>query len=239
MDPLKVCDLFEDSVQTSHDDITFALNPEEIISRHKFGKAAIQGSLKLSWNAIKGWKRKEIGDGIIQFTFARREDALNVLARRPWLICGALIVIMHWPAWLFPSEVRFDKTPMWVHIESIPPSTGTFLILKNWLPRHPLCMNSLPELKTQLNQMKVHKAIQNGEAAEIRECQRQYPGKKRIVTDEEEAGGDSQSELVITQLSLVYLPGIGEIAPFGNNSKLVSIQELQEAAEQYTAAQTK
>ncbi|KAM6545768.1 hypothetical protein CsatB_026504 [Cannabis sativa] len=135
MDPTKVCDLFEDSVQISQDDLTFALNPGEvdepqeanqvllgkIISRHKFGKAAIQGSLKLSWNAIKGWKWKDIGNGILQFTFARREDALNVLARRPWFICGALIVIMPWPTWLSPSEVRFDKTPIWVQIESIPP----------------------------------------------------------------------------------------------------------------------
>ncbi|KAF4346879.1 hypothetical protein G4B88_017012 [Cannabis sativa] len=94
MDPSKVCDLFEDAVQISQEDITFALNPGEvdepeeanqvllgkIISRHRFGKSAIQGSLKLSWNAIKGWKWKDIGDGIIQFTFSRREDALNVLA---------------------------------------------------------------------------------------------------------------------------------------------------------------
>ncbi|KAF4371085.1 hypothetical protein F8388_020812 [Cannabis sativa] len=28
---------------------------------------------------------------------------------------------MPWPAWLTPSEVRFDKTPLWVNIESIPP----------------------------------------------------------------------------------------------------------------------
>ncbi|KAF4403520.1 hypothetical protein G4B88_008166 [Cannabis sativa] len=135
IDPTGVCNLFEDSVQISHDDITFALNPGEvdepqeanqvllgkIISRHRFGKAAIQGSLKLSWNAIKGWKWKELEDGIIQFTFARREDALNVLARRPWFVCGALIVIMPWPAWLSPTEVRFDKTPIWVHIDRIPP----------------------------------------------------------------------------------------------------------------------
>uniref|UniRef100_A0A803PH45 Reverse transcriptase domain-containing protein n=1 Tax=Cannabis sativa TaxID=3483 RepID=A0A803PH45_CANSA len=205
------------------------MDPLKIISRHKFGKAAIQGSLKLSWNAIKGWKCKEIGDGIIQFTFARREDALNVLARRPWFICGALIVIMPWPAWLSPSEVWFDKTP--IEINLLNPLAKWF---QDWVLQKRLCHD--PILR---NQMKVHKAIQNGEAAEIRECRRQYPGKKRIVTDEEEAGGDSQSKLVITQLPLVYLPGIGEIAPFGNNSKLVSIQELQEAAEQYTAAQTK
>ncbi|KAM6555050.1 hypothetical protein CsatB_015812 [Cannabis sativa] len=364
MDPSKVCDLFEESVQISHDDITFALNPGEvdepeeanqvllgkIISRHKYGKAAIQGSLKLSWNAISGWKWKEIGDGIIQFTFARREDALNVLARRPWFVCGALIVIMPWPAWLSPAEVRFDKTPMWVHIESIPPFywnlsnlkelaakaspvyelpqgiedaigmstlrfratidinkplfSGFFLRrqrLKDlWLQykyeRLPklcfkcgvlthdqsVCFKSPTVIKDEhgnfypmfgvwlksdatekstfstplakwfqdwvlqkrlcqdpilRNQMKVHKAIRNGEEAEIRECRRQYPGKKRIVTDDEVIVGDAQPEVVITQLPLVYLPGIGEIAPFGNNSKLVSLQDLQDAAEQYAAAQ--
>ncbi|KAF4366795.1 hypothetical protein G4B88_018218 [Cannabis sativa] len=364
MDPLKVCDLFEESVQISHDDITFALNPGEvdepeeanqvllgkIISRHKYGKAAIQGSLKLSWNAISGWKWKEIRDGIIQFTFARREDALNVLARRSWFVCGALIVIMPWPAWLSPAEVRFDKTPMWVHIESIPPFywnlsnlkelaakaspvyelpqgiedaigmstlrfratidinkplfSGFFLRrqrLKDlWLQykyeRLPklcfkcgvltrdqsVCFKSPTVIKDEngnfypmfgvwlksdatekstfssplakwfqdwvlqkrlcqdpilRNQMKVHKAIRNGEEAEIRECRRQYPGKKRIVTDDEVIAGDAQPEVVITQLPLVYLPGIEEIAPFGNNSKLVSIQDLQDAAEQYAAAQ--
>uniref|UniRef100_A0A803Q978 Reverse transcriptase domain-containing protein n=1 Tax=Cannabis sativa TaxID=3483 RepID=A0A803Q978_CANSA len=302
MDPSKVCDLFEDAVQISQEDITFALNPGEvdepeeanqvllgkIISRHRFGKSAIQGSLKLSWNAIKGWKWKDIGDGIIQFTFSRREDALNVLARRPWFICGALIVIMPWPAWLSPAEVRFDKTPIWVHIESIPPFYWNLSNLKelaskaspvfelppgvedavdscgNFYPMFGIWLKSdAPEKSTFTtplakwfqdwvlqkrlfqdptlrNQMKVHKAIRNGEEAEIRECRRQYPGKKRIVSDEEEAaGGDAQSELVITQLPLVYLPGIGEIAPFGNNSKTVSIQDLQDAAEHYAATQAK
>ncbi|KAF4391473.1 hypothetical protein G4B88_005544 [Cannabis sativa] len=337
-----------DDFRISHDDITFALNPGEvdepqeanqvllgkIISRHRFGNASIQGSLKLSWNAIKGWKRKEIGDGIIQFTFARREDALNVLARRPWFICGALIVIMPWPAWLSPAEVRFDKThwelaskaspvfelppgvedtigmstlrfratidinklmflgfflrrqrlkdlwlqykyerlpklyfkcgalthdqsvcfksptiikdangnfyPMfrvWLKSDASEKSTFTTPLDKwfqDWVLQKRLCHDPILQ-----NQMKVHKAIQNGEPAEIRECRRQHPGKKRIVTHNEKAVGDTQSELVITQLPLVYLPGIGEITPFGNNSKLVSIQDLQEAAKQYAAAQTK
>ncbi|KAF4350832.1 hypothetical protein F8388_026539 [Cannabis sativa] len=117
------------------DDITFSLNPGEvdepqesnqvligkILSRYKLGKVAIQGSLRLSWSAIKGWKWKEIEDGLMKFMFANRSDAMNVLARRPWFVCGSLMVIMPWPSWLTPSEIRFDKTPMWVRIESIPP----------------------------------------------------------------------------------------------------------------------
>ncbi|KAF4385017.1 hypothetical protein F8388_010615 [Cannabis sativa] len=362
MDPTGVCNLFEDSVQISHDDITFALNPGEvdepqeanqvllgkIISRHRFGKAAIQGSLKLSWNAIKGWKWKELEDGIIQFTFARREDALNVLARRPWFVCRALIVIMPWPAWLSPTEVRFDKTPIWVHIDRIPPFywnlsnlkelaskaspvyelptgiedavgmsslrfratidlnkpifSGFYLrrqilndlwiqykyeklpklcfkcglltheqstcfksptIIKdandNFFPMYGVWLkNEAPEKSTfssplakwfhdwvlqkklctdstTRNLLKVHRAIANGDAAELRECRRQFPGKKRIVTEEETTDDDTQPGLVITQLPMVYLPGIGEIAPFGNNSKVVSIQDLQEAAATYAA----
>ncbi|KAF4355022.1 hypothetical protein F8388_026523 [Cannabis sativa] len=135
MDPSAVSNIFQDVVQISQDEITFALNPSEvdepeeanqvlvgkIISRYKLGKAVIHGSLKLSWNAIKGWKWKEIDDGIIQFTFLNRNDALNILARRPWFVCGALIVIMSRPSWLSPSEVRFDKTPIWVNISIIPP----------------------------------------------------------------------------------------------------------------------
>ncbi|KAF4385380.1 hypothetical protein G4B88_005712 [Cannabis sativa] len=322
MDPSSFCNLFEDSVQISHNDITFALNPGEvdepqeanqgllgkIISCQRFGKTAIQGSLKLSWNSIKGWKWKEIEDSIIQFTFASREDALNVLARRPWFVSGALIVIMPWPAWLSPTEVRFDKTPMWVRIESIPPFYWNLSNLKElaskaspvyelplalrtqcqrlkdlWLQyryeRLPkLCFkcgvlthdrsicfksqtvikdankNFYPMFRVWLKSdapekstftapltkwfqdwIKVHKAIQNSEAAEMRECRRQYPGKKRIVTEEDETTGDPKSDLVITQIALVYLPGIGEIAPYGNNSKIVSIQELQEAAEKFAA----
>ncbi|KAF4357720.1 hypothetical protein F8388_025735 [Cannabis sativa] len=354
MEPSKFCDLFEDSVQIAQDDITFALNPGEvdepqeakqvllgkIISRNRLGKAAIQGSLKLSWNAIKGWKWKEIEDGIIQFTFARREDAMNVLARRPWFVCGSLLVIMPWPTWLSPAEVKFDKTPIWVHIESIPPFywnlsnlkelaskaspvyelppgiedaigmstlrfratidlnkpifSGFFLrrqrlkdlwlqykyerlpkvcfkcgllthdqsscfkpptIIKDasgnfypmfgiWLKSDaaekstftsPLAkwfqdwvlQKSLCRDPTLRNQMKVQKSIRNEDS---------FQAKKRIVTDDDILPGDNQSELVITQLPLVYLPGIGEFAPFGNNSKCVSIQELQEAAEKYVAA---
>ncbi|KAM6599603.1 hypothetical protein CsatA_019212 [Cannabis sativa] len=74
MDPMGISGIFEDTIQLSSEDITFSLNPGEvdepqesnkvllgkIISMYKLGKAAIQGSLKLSSNAIRGWKWKEI-----------------------------------------------------------------------------------------------------------------------------------------------------------------------------------
>ncbi|KAF4346058.1 hypothetical protein G4B88_027800 [Cannabis sativa] len=315
-------DLLYQLNKIAQDDITFALNPREvdepleanqvllgkIISRNRLGKATIQGSLKLSWNAIKGWKWKEIEDGIIQFTFVRREDAMSVLARRPWFVCGSLLVIMPWPTWLSPAEVKFDKTPIWVHIESIPPFywnlsnlkelaskaspvyelppgiedaigmstlrfratidlnklifSGFFLrrqrlkdlwlqykyerlpkvcfkcgllthdqsscfkpptIIKDasgnfypmfgiWLKSDatekstftsPLAkwfqdwvlQKSLCRDPTLRNQMKVQKSIRNGENDEIRECRRQLPGKKRIVTDDDILPGDHQSGL--------------------------------------------
>ncbi|KAF4358457.1 hypothetical protein G4B88_020135 [Cannabis sativa] len=87
--------LLNSGLNSRHDELTFILNPCEvdelqesnrvllgkIISKHRFGKAAIQGSLKMSWHAIKGWKWKEIEGGLIQFNFANRDDAMNVLAR--------------------------------------------------------------------------------------------------------------------------------------------------------------
>ncbi|KAF4346451.1 hypothetical protein G4B88_022250 [Cannabis sativa] len=242
MDPATVCRLFEDSVQISHNDLTFSLNPGEvdepqeanqvllgkIFNRHRLGKSAIQGSLKLSWNAIKGWKWKELEDGVLQFTFARREDALNVLSRRPWFVCGALLVIMPWPAWLSPSEVKFDKTPMWVTIDRIPPFYWNLSNLKELATK----ASSVFDLPLGIEDAR---AIQNGDSDEMRENRRQLPGKKRIVSEDNATVGDSPPGMVITQMPLVYLPGIGEIAPFGNNSKMVSVQDLQEAAKRYSA----
>ncbi|KAF4356742.1 hypothetical protein F8388_010964 [Cannabis sativa] len=359
MDPTGISGIFEDTIQLSSEDITFSLNPGEvdepqesnkvllgkIISRYKLGKAAIQGSLKLSWNAIKGWRWKEIDGGIIQFTFARREDAMNVLARRPWFVCGALMVLMPWPAWLTPSEIRFDKTPIWVSVESIPPFYWNLSNLKEiaakaspvyelpngvedavgmstlrfratidlnkplfssfflrrqklkdlWLQYRydklpKLCFkcgilthdqstcfkppmvvkdsvgNFYPLYGTWLkndsqdkstfstplakwfqdwvlqkqigkdpvlrNQIRVQKAIRNGENDEMRESRIQLPTKRRIVSDEEEEAHDGgEPAQVITQLPLVYLPGIGEFAPYGNNNKKVVIQDLIDAAQ--------
>uniref|UniRef100_A0A803NMC7 Reverse transcriptase domain-containing protein n=1 Tax=Cannabis sativa TaxID=3483 RepID=A0A803NMC7_CANSA len=329
MDPAAVTNMFQDAVQISHDDIAFALNPSEvdepeeanqvllgkIISRYKLGKVAIQGSLKLSWNAIKGWKWKELDDNIIQFTFANRNDALNVLARHPWFVCGALIVIMPWPSWLSPSEVRFDKTPIWGNINSIPPFYWNLSNLKEFaskaspvyelpsgiedvvgmsslrfratidlnkplfsgfflrrqrlkdlwlqykyekLPKmcfkcgvlthdQSLCFKPPTVIKdeqgnlypmygvwlkkdanekstfstslakwfqdwtlqkrlindpTLRNQIKVQKALKNGDSDELRECRRQLPSKKRIVSDDEA----EKDGMVITQLPMVYLP---------------------------------
>ncbi|KAF4385210.1 hypothetical protein G4B88_026493 [Cannabis sativa] len=356
MDPKQVSDLFQDAVQ-----ITFSLNPGEvdepqetnqvligkILNRYKLGKAAIQGSLRLSWSAIKGWKWKEIEDGLIKFTFANRNDAMNVLARRPWFVCGSLMVLMPWPSWLTLSEIRFDKTPMWVRIESIPPFywnlsnlqelasraspvhelpqgiedaigmsnlkfratidlnkpvfSGFFLrrqrlkdlwiqykyerlpkmcfkcgllthdqsicfkpptVVKddkgNFYPMYGIWLKADAKEKstfttplakwfqdwvfqkrlfldpTLRNQLKVQKALLHGEMDELRENRKQLPSKKRIVADEEhDQHGDESSphEAVITQIPLVYLPGIGEVAPFGNNSKTVSISDLQELKE--------
>ncbi|KAF4389908.1 hypothetical protein G4B88_024189, partial [Cannabis sativa] len=80
------------------------------------------------------------------------------------------------------------------------------------------------------NQIKVHKAIRNREEVEMRECRMQLPSKRRIVAESDEDNDGNEPVMVITQLPMVYLPGIGEISPFGQNSKQVNVQELIDAA---------
>ncbi|KAF4379880.1 hypothetical protein G4B88_021013 [Cannabis sativa] len=306
MDPADICEVFEDAVQINQDDITFSLNPGEvdepqeenkvllgkIISRYKLGKGAIQGSPKLSWNAIRGWKWKEIEDGLLQFTFANRNDAMNVLARRPWFVCGALLVIMPWPAWLTPTEVRFDKTPIWVNVESIPPfywnlsnlkelatkaspvfdlphgiedvvgmSTlrfrATIDLNKPIFPGFFLKRQKLKDLWLQYKYEKLPKLCfkcglfthdqsvcfkaptvikdGNGNFFPMFGIWLKKDAQEKIVTDVDAENGDKEDEEVITQLSLVCLPGIGEVAPLGNNSKAVLIKDLIEAAAEYSA----
>ncbi|KAF4347798.1 hypothetical protein G4B88_030238 [Cannabis sativa] len=250
MYPATVCNLFEDSVQISHNDLTFTLNPGEvdepqvanqvllgkIISRHRLGKSAIQGSLKLSWNAIKGWKWKEFEDGIIQFTFARREDALNVLTQRPWFVCGALLVIIPWPARLSPTEVKFDKTPIWVNIGRIPPLYWNLSNLKE------LCLNSHLGSRMQWCGILTHdestcfkSPTVIKDVNEMRESCRQLPGKKRIVTKDETIAGKTQPGFVITQMPFVYLLAgfyennvSEEIGTGGNISEIGETKEMLE-----------
>ncbi|KAF4359783.1 hypothetical protein F8388_008345 [Cannabis sativa] len=127
--------LFEDSVQVSTKDLSYDLHPGEVDQNDepsrillgkiycysRLGRKAIHGSLRNAWNSLTGWSWKEREDGILQFTFQTRMDAENVLLRRPWLVCGHLLVLMPWPSWLSISEVAFDQTPIWVRLKSIPP----------------------------------------------------------------------------------------------------------------------
>ncbi|KAF4380140.1 hypothetical protein G4B88_011214 [Cannabis sativa] len=127
--------LFEDSVQVSTNDLTCDLHPGEVdpneepsrillgklYCHSRLGRKAIHGSLKNAWSTLTGWSWKEREDGLLQFTFLTRMDAENVLLRRPWLVCGYLLVLMPWPSWLTPMEVVFDQTPIWVRLKSIPP----------------------------------------------------------------------------------------------------------------------
>uniref|UniRef100_A0A803QGH5 Reverse transcriptase domain-containing protein n=1 Tax=Cannabis sativa TaxID=3483 RepID=A0A803QGH5_CANSA len=127
--------LFEDTVQITTEDLTCRLDPGEsevqepqgnillgkLICKGKLRRKAIAGTLKKAWSSFKGWSWKEDDEGILHFTFASNEDAWNVLNRRPWIICGALLVIMPWPSWLAPSEVQFNKSPFWVRLSGIPP----------------------------------------------------------------------------------------------------------------------
>ncbi|KAF4389297.1 hypothetical protein G4B88_003110 [Cannabis sativa] len=124
--------LFEETIQVITDDLTYRLDPREIdtqeplgkvllgkvICKGKLGRITIAGTLKKAWSSFKGWSWKEDGDGILHFTFATKEDAWNVLHRRPWIVCGALLVIMPWPSWLTPTEVKFDKSPFWVRLSA-------------------------------------------------------------------------------------------------------------------------
>ncbi|KAF4400687.1 hypothetical protein G4B88_001242 [Cannabis sativa] len=128
-------DLFEESVQVSVEDITCDLHPGEVdppnepckvilgklFCHTRLGRKAIQGSLNNAWASISGWSWKEREDGLLQFSFRTSFDAENVLLRRPWLVCGYLLVLMPWPSWLTPEEVKFDHTPIWVRLKSIPP----------------------------------------------------------------------------------------------------------------------
>ncbi|KAF4348167.1 hypothetical protein F8388_017732 [Cannabis sativa] len=99
-------DLFEESVQVSVETSLVIFIP---------------GSLNNAWASISGWSWKEREDGLLQFSFRTSFDAENVLLRRPWLVCGYLLVLMPWPSWLTPEEVKFDHTPIWVRLKSIPP----------------------------------------------------------------------------------------------------------------------
>ncbi|KAF4369793.1 hypothetical protein G4B88_022178 [Cannabis sativa] len=128
-------DLFENSVQVTTNELTCDLNPGEVDHSEapnrvllgklylfsRLGRKAIQGSLNNAWSSLVGWSWKEREDGLLQFTFQSSWDADNVLLRRPWLVCGHLLVLMPWPSWLTPSEVVFDQTPLWVRLKSIPP----------------------------------------------------------------------------------------------------------------------
>lgn len=126
--------LFEETVQISSEQLTWKLDlgeidPQEppgrvllgkLISKEKLGRNAITGSLKKAWASFIGWSWKEGADGMIHFYFASQEDAWNVLRRRPWLVCEALLIIMTWPSWLNPSEIAFDNSPFWIRIKGIP-----------------------------------------------------------------------------------------------------------------------
>ncbi|KAF4391741.1 hypothetical protein G4B88_005627 [Cannabis sativa] len=127
--------LFENSVQVTTNEITCDLHPGEVDHSEtpnrvllgklycfsRLGRKAIQGSLNNAWSSLEGWSWKEREDGLLQFTFQSSFDADNVLLRRPWLVCGHLLVLMPWPSWLTPEEVVFDQTPLWVRLKSIPP----------------------------------------------------------------------------------------------------------------------
>ncbi|KAF4400840.1 hypothetical protein G4B88_004383 [Cannabis sativa] len=86
-------ELFEDAVQVSVNDITCDLNPGEV----------------------------DPPDEPCKFSFKSRFDAENVLLRHPWLVCRYLLVLMPWPSQLTLEEVKFDHTPIWVRLRSIPP----------------------------------------------------------------------------------------------------------------------
>ncbi|KAF4377304.1 hypothetical protein G4B88_011139 [Cannabis sativa] len=101
--------LFKDTIQVSINDLTHRLDPGEIdaqeppgkillgkvISNGKLGRNTIASALKRAWASFKGWSWKEDDEGILHFSFATKEDAWNVLNRRPWIICGALLTKWH------------------------------------------------------------------------------------------------------------------------------------------------
>uniref|UniRef100_A0A803QC21 Reverse transcriptase domain-containing protein n=1 Tax=Cannabis sativa TaxID=3483 RepID=A0A803QC21_CANSA len=127
--------LFKDSVQVTTKDLTCDLNPGEVDRNEepsrillgklychtRLGRKAIFGSLNNAWSSLTGWSWKEREDGLLQFTFQMSFDVENVLIRRPWLVCGFVLVLIPWPSWLTPAEVSFDQSLIWVRLKSIPP----------------------------------------------------------------------------------------------------------------------
>uniref|UniRef100_A0A803QB80 Reverse transcriptase domain-containing protein n=1 Tax=Cannabis sativa TaxID=3483 RepID=A0A803QB80_CANSA len=192
-------------------------------------------------STLRFWATIDLNKPIFSGFFLRRQKLKDLwiqyrYERLPKL-CFKCGMLTHDQSICFkaPTVIKDDKGnfyPMfgtWLKHEAKEKSTFTSPLAK-WFQDWTLQKRLGHDLVLR-NQFKIHKAILHGDSDELRECRLQLPAKKRIASDEDESNsGLHQQEVVITQIPLVRLPGIGEIAPFGNNSKVVVIQDLKDAA---------
>ncbi|KAF4394377.1 hypothetical protein G4B88_018527 [Cannabis sativa] len=218
--------LFEETVQVTTDDLTYRLDPREIdtqeplgkvllgkiICKGKLGRAAIAGTLKMAWSSFKGWSWREDDNGILHFTSASKEDAWNVLHRCAWIICGALLVIMSWPSWLSHSEVKFNKSPIWVGLSGIPHFYWNKSNLEELVAKHeePVRWPFAPNLPKWFEEWIIQKRLTVDQTFKQ---QRKLSNsvKDLPATDEEK----------VSCFSMVSIPGVGEVCPFEDTATLV------------------
>ncbi|KAM6577643.1 hypothetical protein CsatB_029480 [Cannabis sativa] len=131
------------------------------------------------------------------------------LARRPWLVCGYLLVLMPWPSWLTPEEMAEDA------IERSPFTLPLPKLFSEWIVNQKAAKDEKTRqlLKNQRLSLQI-------ECADSRELRTQYPGKRRQVETVVETRVSS-GELVINRYPAVTLPGIGEVTPFENTANLI------------------
>ncbi|KAF4392216.1 hypothetical protein F8388_012672 [Cannabis sativa] len=217
MDPTGINGIFEDTIQLSSEDIIFSLNPGEVDEPQESNKVLLGKIIS----------RQKLKDLWLQY----RYEKLPKLCFK----CG---ILTHDQSTCFKPPTVVKDT-----VGNYYPLYGTWL--KNDAQEKSTFSSPLPKwfqdwvLQKQLgkdpvlcNQFKIQKAIRNGESNEMRESRLQLPSKRRIVSDDDREDQDGREPAqVITQLPLVYLPGIGEIAPYGNKNKRVVIQDLIDAAQ--------
>jgi len=77
-------------------------------------------ALRLAWVNPRGLEVKSVGDNTFIEEFSYKQDWERVLDESPWNVGNKLVLVQRFDPNLRPSEVTFDKMPIWIRIQDLP-----------------------------------------------------------------------------------------------------------------------
>ncbi|CAO2160944.1 unnamed protein product [Urochloa humidicola] len=77
-------------------------------------------ALRPAWGNPRGLVFKSVGDNIFIAEFGSKQDLERVLDGSPWNVSGKAVLVQRFDPNLRPTDVVFDKMPIWIRICDLP-----------------------------------------------------------------------------------------------------------------------
>ncbi|KAM0866626.1 hypothetical protein ACQ4PT_042514 [Festuca glaucescens] len=92
----------------------------KVLAPTKFHIQTITSALRPQWGNPRGLTFKAMGDNVFMANLEKEQDRKRIWEGAPWMIHHHAVVLADFETSMRPSEVRFERIPIWIQCHDLP-----------------------------------------------------------------------------------------------------------------------